>query len=138
MEDRAQVQSCGPQTGWNRKADDWDSSLPINQRKVLCSAILPQILPIKISSLKTIREFGLFEDYLSRTLWLVPYNKCCNFLYHNLVSVGWLYCSQISSIKFGSITLFPFKSTGSHALCFVLFFNLSQLTNIINCYYNYW
>ena len=60
-------------------------------------------LSFKKAFLKPTWELGCFE-YELPGLFLVPYNKHCNFLHHSPVSVDWLYCIPSKGPKFGSLT----------------------------------
>ena len=55
-------------------------------------------------SLKAFREFGHLSTSCPDSL-LGSCNKHHTFLHHNLVSVDWLYCMQMSRPEFGLVTL---------------------------------
>ena len=84
------AQAQGPQTGWNHKADDWDSwntnPLPHHQplrRKSHTLQPSPPNFFYKSSSLKTTGEFRLSEHDLPIFLaWPLWYNFLCAKLQH--------------------------------------------------------
>ena len=94
------------QTGWNQKVDDVRSQWPHHQPVRKCPQddhtplyLLPHLL-FENLSLKIIRKSGSFEHWLPILLaWTC--NEGCTSL-HNLMSVHWLYCTQVSGPKFGS------------------------------------
>ena len=55
-------------------------------------------------SLKCFENFGSFEHQLPWTPCLVPCSKHCILFHHNPESVDWLYCLQVSKLKFSSVT----------------------------------
>ena len=43
----------------------------------------------------------------------MPWDKCCTFLHHSLVSVDWLNCIWTSRFECGSVMLWPVECEGS-------------------------
>lgn len=102
------------QTGWSLRIDNanpWDTALLLlpstNQRTVHGwphTLWLPfPHLAFKVLPWNPSGSSG-FLSISCPTSCLVPYNKCCISLPHNLVSVDRLYCVRASRPKFGSVT----------------------------------
>ena len=109
--------ACSLQAYWGLMSDNVNLShtslLPHHQPvRELCTnpgTPLPH-LAFKNAFLKPTKEFLVFWALAAWTPPLVPCNKHCTFLHHNLVSVDWLYWRQVSRPKFGLVTT---SSSGS-------------------------
>lgn len=83
------------------------SATPTSQKKVIQPTALTTDSPLKSLPENQSESMSLFEHGLLYPC--LTANKCCGFVYHNLVSVSWLCCmeSKQSQVQFGNVRTKP-------------------------------
>lgn len=98
--------------------------MPTNLRTVH-ELIMPPAAPSFTLSLKAYPEshqgVWVFWTWAACSHYLAPCNKHCTFLYHNLMSIDWLYCVWASGPKFTLVTLWMVFSAMLKGLSFILY-----------------
>ena len=121
-DDSMMITSKRSKTGWNQKVDDWYSQnitllpyQPTKPKKAWVDLASYDSLPNTVFKTLCLKAIWVFISFGHELLVLCdwwPAYKCCNFLYHNTVSINWLSCASGKWLQvwFGNKRMYSWSS----------------------------